>query len=113
MIHQPVYVANEDTASLQQHYRSSNSSDFGNSNDFGVNSIWDDGRGIVALRKYYALRESRRMWLDTPPFLLFAIQCGCLFTSVSFFLTVLLTMLLQCFLFKSEFHMSAHHSSHH
>jgi hypothetical protein len=74
-IHQPVYIVDENTASLQ-HCRSSNGS------DFGVSSVWDDERGIVALRKYYALRdeaqttvsESRRMWLDTP-FSLFAIQC--------------------------------------
>ena len=86
-IHQPVYIVDADTAALQQqhhqHQGSSGSHDF----DFGV---WDDERGIVALRKYYALKdeaqttvsESRRVWLDTP-FSLFAIQCG-------FFLSFLL-----------------------
>nr|GAT51801.1 predicted protein [Mycena chlorophos] len=47
----------------------------------GASTGWDDERGIVALRKYYALRneaedavtESKRMWLDTP-FSLFALQ---------------------------------------
>jgi len=79
-IHQPVYIVDADTAALQQqhhqHQQSTGSHDF----DFG---IWDDERGIVALRKYYALKdeaqttvsESRRVWLDTP-FSLFAIQCG-------------------------------------
>jgi len=64
-IHQPVYIVDSDTASLH-HHRSSNS------DDFAVSSIWDDERGIVALRKYYALRdeaqttvsESRGLWLD-------------------------------------------------
>ena len=45
-------------------------------------SIWDDEQGIVALRRYYALREeaqdtvteSKRQWLDTP-FSVFALQC--------------------------------------
>ena len=45
-------------------------------------SMWDDERGISALRKYYALRdevqdavtESKRTWVDTP-FSLFAVQC--------------------------------------
>ena len=84
-IHQPVYIVDADTG-LQQHHqhrRSRGSHDF----DFGV---WDDECGIVALRKYYALKdeaqttvsESRRVWLDTP-FSLFAIQCG-------FFLSFLL-----------------------
>jgi hypothetical protein len=79
-IHQPVYIVDADAAALQQqhhqHRRSSGSHDF----DFGV---WDDERGIVALRKYYApkdetqttVSESRMVWLDTP-FSLFAIQCG-------------------------------------
>jgi hypothetical protein len=47
-----------------------------------INSTWDDERGIVALRKYYALRdeaeeavtESKLVWQDTP-FSLFAVQC--------------------------------------
>lgn len=46
------------------------------------NAMWDDELGIVALRKYYALREeaqdtvqeSKRVWSDTP-FSLFAVQC--------------------------------------
>ncbi|KAH0838886.1 hypothetical protein J3R83DRAFT_7313 [Lanmaoa asiatica] len=44
-------------------------------------SLWDDERGITALRRYYALRdeaedavtESKRTWLDTP-FSVFAVQ---------------------------------------
>ncbi|KAG5650532.1 hypothetical protein H0H81_011921 [Sphagnurus paluster] len=44
-------------------------------------SIWDDENGIIALRKYYALKdeaqttvtESKRTWLDTP-FSVFALQ---------------------------------------
>jgi len=44
-------------------------------------SLWDDERGITALRRYYALRdeaentvtESKRTWLDTP-FSIFALQ---------------------------------------
>ncbi|KAH7884200.1 hypothetical protein F5I97DRAFT_1671717 [Phlebopus sp. FC_14] len=44
-------------------------------------SMWDDERGITALRKYYALRdeaqdtvtESKQTWLDTP-FSVFALQ---------------------------------------
>jgi len=44
--------------------------------------MWDDERGISALRKYYTLRdevqdavtESKRTWVDTP-FSLFAVQC--------------------------------------
>lgn len=64
---QPVYVVDaDDTRSI----------DSGNSI-----SLWDDDHGIVALRKYYALRdeaentvsESKNMWLDTP-FSLFALQ---------------------------------------
>ncbi|KAF8878425.1 hypothetical protein BD779DRAFT_1663807 [Infundibulicybe gibba] len=49
--------------------------------DMTHNSIWDDERGVVALRKYYALRdeaqdtvtESKRQWSDTP-FSVFAVQ---------------------------------------
>jgi len=45
-------------------------------------TCWDDERGIVALRKFYALRdeaevavtESKQVWQDTP-FSLFAVQC--------------------------------------
>ncbi|KAL4261714.1 hypothetical protein AB1N83_006845 [Pleurotus pulmonarius] len=44
-------------------------------------SMWDDDQGLVALRRYYALRdeaevtvtESRRQWIDTP-FSIFALQ---------------------------------------
>jgi serine/arginine repetitive matrix protein 2 len=47
-------------------------------------SAWDDETGIIALRRYYALRdeaqdalvESKRVWEDTP-FSLFAVQCTC------------------------------------
>jgi hypothetical protein len=50
-------------------------------------SIWDDEQGIVALRRYYALRdeaqdtvtESKRQWLDTPCSV-FALQCKFLFS---------------------------------
>lgn len=45
-------------------------------------SLWDDDRGITALRRYYALRdeaedaitESKRTWEDTP-FSVFTVQC--------------------------------------
>ena len=45
-------------------------------------SLWDDERGITALRRYYALRdeaegavtESKSTWSDTP-FSVFALQC--------------------------------------
>ena len=48
-------------------------------------SLWDDEQGIMALRRYYALRdeaedaitESQRTWLDTP-FSAFATQCASL-----------------------------------
>lgn len=48
----------------------------------GEETVWDDERGIVALRKFYALRdeaentvtESKRIWIDTP-FSIFALQC--------------------------------------
>ena len=48
----------------------------------GEESVWDDECGIVALRKFYALRveaentvlESKRIWVDTR-FSLFALQC--------------------------------------
>lgn len=44
--------------------------------------LWDDERGVTALRRYYALQdeaqstvmESQRVWLDTP-FSIFAVQC--------------------------------------
>jgi serine/arginine repetitive matrix protein 2 len=43
---------------------------------------WDDEHGIMAMRKYYALRdeahdtvtESKKVWVDTP-FSIFAMQC--------------------------------------
>lgn len=61
-----VYVVNSDTESI---YCIDN-----------VNA-WDDERGIVALRKFYHLKdeaqttvqESQRTWLDTP-FSMFAVQ---------------------------------------
>ena len=90
-IHQPVYVIDADMAALQQqhhpHRQSTGSHDF----DFGV---WDDEHGIVALRKYYVLKdeaqttvsESWRVWLDTL-FSLFAIQCGLFLSSRNMVLT--------------------------
>lgn len=62
---QPVFVVNEDTASVR----------------FPA-TTWDDERGILALRRYYELRdeaesavtESKRVWIDTP-FSLYALQC--------------------------------------
>ncbi len=49
---------------------------------------WDDEQGIVALRKFYALRdeaedtvsESKRTWLDTP-FSIFAVQSNLVIVS--------------------------------
>lgn len=69
---QAVFVVDSDTASFDGHAQPEE-------------SMWSDERGIVALRKYYALRdeahttvtESRRQWSDTP-FSLFAIQGTCL-----------------------------------
>lgn len=63
---QPIFVVDSDTASI---------------NSVTEETIWDDERGIVALRKYYALKdeahvtvvESKRQWLDTP-FSVFALQ---------------------------------------
>ena len=60
----PVYVVDPETSSVDSF------------------SLWDDERGITALRRYYALRdeaegavtESKRTWLDTP-FSVFALQC--------------------------------------
>ncbi len=68
MTRQAVFVVDSDTASFDGHSQLEE-------------SMWNDERGIVALRKYYALRdeahttvrESRRQWSDTP-FSLFAIQ---------------------------------------
>ena len=65
---QPIFIVDPETASIDSLPRES--------------SIWDDERGIVALRRYYALRdeaqdtvtESKRLWLDTP-FSVFALQC--------------------------------------
>lgn len=61
----PVFVVDEDTTSIHS-----------------ATTAWDDKRGIVALRRYYELRdeaesavtESKRVWIDTP-FSLFALQC--------------------------------------
>ncbi|KAF8148662.1 hypothetical protein B0H34DRAFT_802878 [Crassisporium funariophilum] len=63
---QPIFVVDSDTASI---------------NSQTEETIWDDERGIITLRKFYALRdeavntvvESKRTWLDTP-FSLFALQ---------------------------------------
>ncbi|OJA11619.1 hypothetical protein AZE42_05475 [Rhizopogon vesiculosus] len=59
----PVYIVDPETASMDSV------------------SMWDDEKGIMALRKYYALRdeaqdtvtESKQVWLDTP-FSIFAVQ---------------------------------------
>ncbi|KAF5333934.1 hypothetical protein D9758_018161 [Tetrapyrgos nigripes] len=61
---QSVFVVDADTASIHS-----------------TESFWDDERGIVALRKYYDLRneaehtvsESKRVWVDTP-FSVYALQ---------------------------------------
>ena len=50
--------------------------------DYDTVSVWSDERGILALRRYYALRaeaentvsESRKVWHDTP-ISTFALQC--------------------------------------
>jgi serine/arginine repetitive matrix protein 2 len=68
---QPIFIVDSDAASIDTLSPES--------------SIWDDERGIVALRKYYALREeaqdtvteSKQQWLDTP-FSVFALQCKAL-----------------------------------
>ncbi|KAK0475256.1 hypothetical protein IW261DRAFT_1422569 [Armillaria novae-zelandiae] len=60
----PVFVVDADTASIHS-----------------ATVTWDDERGIVALRRYYELRdeaestvtESKRVWIDTP-FSVFALQ---------------------------------------
>lgn len=62
--HSSVFVVDPETASLSSPSR------------------WDDESGIMAMRKYYTLREeaqdtvmdSKRVWLDTP-FSVYAIQC--------------------------------------
>lgn len=61
---EPIYVVDEDTASIHS----------------GI-STWDDEHGIVALRRFYELRdeaehivmESKMTWEDTP-FSIFALQ---------------------------------------
>jgi len=63
--HAPVHIVDPETASIDSV------------------SLWDEERGIMALRKYYALRdeahdtvmESKHVWLDTP-FSTFAVQCA-------------------------------------
>ena len=65
---EPVFIVDPDTASADMNSSS--------------HSLWDDETGIIALRRYYALRdeaqdavvESKRVWEDTP-FSLFAVQC--------------------------------------
>ena len=64
---QPIFIVDGDTMSIHSK---------------GEETGWDDERGIVALRKFYALRdeadhtvlESKRIWTDTP-FSIFAVQC--------------------------------------
>lgn len=66
---QPVFIVEGDMVSVH-----SNSDD--------TLSLWDDERGITALRRYYALQdeaqstvsESKQTWTDTP-FSIFAVQC--------------------------------------
>lgn len=66
---QPVFIVDSDTASIY-------------SNVDETTSLWDDERGIVALRRYYALQdearstvtESKRVWTDTPSSI-FAVRC--------------------------------------
>jgi hypothetical protein len=68
---QPVFIVDPDTASV----------------DLNPDSVWDDEKGIIALRRYYALRdevqdtvvESKQTWEDTP-FSVFAVR-GALFLS--------------------------------
>ena len=65
--HQAIFVVDSDTLSVHSK---------------GKESVWDGKRGIVALRKFYALRdeavntvlESKKIWMDTP-FSIFALQC--------------------------------------
>ncbi len=64
---QPIFVVDLDTLSIHSK---------------GEESVWDDEQGIVAQRKFYALRdeaentvsESKRTWMDSP-FSIFALQC--------------------------------------
>ncbi|KAJ3573255.1 hypothetical protein NP233_g2552 [Leucocoprinus birnbaumii] len=63
-----VFIVDSDAASIY-------------SNPDESTSLWDDERGIAALRRYYALQdevqstvtESKRVWLDTP-FSIYAVQ---------------------------------------
>jgi hypothetical protein len=63
---QPVFIVDPETASV----------------DLNPDSVWVEETGIIALRRYYALRdeaqdtvvESKRTWEDTP-FSVFAVQC--------------------------------------
>jgi len=85
---QSIYVVDSDTASL-------GGMQGGDGDDY-TTSTWDDERGIVALRKFFALKdeaqvtvnESRRIWKDTP-FSMFAIQCESLVLLPSSLLIVL------------------------
>ncbi|KAH8836085.1 hypothetical protein DL96DRAFT_107990 [Flagelloscypha sp. PMI_526] len=60
-IQQPVLIADPNRSSIH-------------STDSNHGSLWDDEQGIMALRRYYALRdeaqdivtESRKVWIDTP-----------------------------------------------
>jgi hypothetical protein len=69
---EPVFIVDPETASANVNSDS--------------HSVWDDETGIIALRRYYALRdeaqdavvESKRLWEDTP-FSTFAVQCTYLF----------------------------------
>ena len=73
---QPVYIVDPDDPTSDNSRPSSN--------------FWDDDRGIVALRRFYELRdeaeytvsESRRVWLDTP-FSVYALQCKSAYSVVS------------------------------
>lgn len=57
-------------------------SSIGSINSIHGSSLWEDEQGVMALRRYYALRdeaqdtvtESRKVWLDTP-FSVFSVQC--------------------------------------
>jgi serine/arginine repetitive matrix protein 2 len=73
---QPIFIVDLDTVSTHSK---------------GEESVWGDERGIVALRKFYALRdeaenvtESRKIWMDTP-FSIFALQCKSYFRRCRFF----------------------------
>lgn len=74
-----VYIVDSDTQSL-----------------VSFSEDWDDERGIVGLRRYYALRdeadhtvtESKRVWQDTP-FSVFAVQCKLILFTFTSHLTTL------------------------